>query len=178
MQRVTTALLLLVMLAATLAWGQAAPAMPKPGPEHQRLHYFAGTWHDEGTMQPSPMGPGGKMTATENNQMLGDFFLTMHSEGTGPMGPMKEMAAMGYDPKTKTYSYDGFNSMGMHETAKGTVSGKTWTWTNEEEMGGKKMKMRFVIQEVSPTSYTYKGDMSADGKTWTTTMEGKATKAK
>src|SRR5574340_1813741 len=92
MQRVTTALLLFVLLAAVLAWGQAPPAMPKAGPEHQRMAYFAGTWHDEGTMKASPMGPGGKMTTTQNNQMLGDFFLTMHTDGTGPMGPMKETA--------------------------------------------------------------------------------------
>jgi hypothetical protein len=41
------------------------------------------------------------------------------------------------------------------------------------------MKGKFVLTEVSPTSYTYKFDASMDdGKTWANMMEGKATKVK
>ena len=56
-------------------------------------------------------------------------------------GAMKEVAVIGYDPKGKVYTYDGFDSMGMHELSKGTISGKTWTWLSpEQDMGGKKIK--------------------------------------
>ncbi len=50
----------------TLAlWAQAPPQMPKPGPEHQRLHYFVGDWETITEAKPSPFGPGGKITAKE-----------------------------------------------------------------------------------------------------------------
>lgn len=175
--------------AVTLAWilfalvcGRLlaqAPPLPKPAPEHQKLGYFVGEWKNEGTMKASPWGPAGKFTGTDHNSMLGDFFLVMHSEGTGPMGATKDVAVLGFDAKGKVYTYDGYDTMGMHETSKGTVSGKTWTWYSpEEEMGGKKVKGRFILNEVSATSYTYSYDTSTDGGAWTNMMEGKATKVK
>lgn len=169
---------LMGLLAANVAMAQGPP-MAKPGPEQQRLHYFVGQWKHQGEMKPGPYGPGGKFTSTEECRMIGDFFLTSHSKSTGPMGPMEDQFTMGYDPKLKAYTYDDFSSMGLHEKSTGNVSGKVWTWTNDNEMGGKTMKGKFVLTEVSPTSYTYKFDMSTDdGKTWSNMMTGTATKVK
>jgi hypothetical protein len=39
------------------------------------------------------------------------------------------------------------------------------------------MKGRFTMKIVSPTSYTFKYEMSQDGTHWDTVMDGKATKA-
>lgn len=177
MKRMVTIAMFAVLFASlVLAQG---PPMPKPQPEHQKLHYFVGEWKSEGEMKASPFGPAGKFTSTDHNQMLGEFFLVMHSEGSGPMGPIKEVAVMGYDAKAKKYTYDGYSSMGEHDTSTGTVSGNTWTWLSpEQEMGGKKLKGRFILKEVSPTSYTYTFDSSTDGGPWTNLMEGKATKVK
>jgi len=156
-----------------------APPMPKSGPEHQRFHYFVGEWKNEGTMKASPWGPGGKFTGTDHDTMLGDFFLVLRTDGTSPMGTMKGVAVIGYDAKEKVYTYDSFDSMGTHELSKGTISGSTWTWLSpEQDMGGKKVKGRFILKEVSPTSYTYSYDMSTDGGAWANVMEGKATKVK
>lgn len=169
---------LLALLAANVALAQGPP-MPKAGPEQQRLHYFVGQWKNEGEMKASPFGPGGKFTGTDESHMLGDFWVVTHSKGTGPMGAADEIATIGYDPKQKAYIYNEFSSLGMHDTATGQVSGKTWTWTNEEDMGGKMVKGKFTITEVLPTSYTYKFDTSTDnGATWSNVMEGKATKVK
>src|SRR5947208_2917277 len=83
----------------TLAlWAQAPPQMPKPGPEHQRLHYFVGDWETITEAKPSPFGPGGKITAKDHNVMLGDFFVVFHSDSTGPMGQQKTVAVMGSHP--------------------------------------------------------------------------------
>jgi len=169
---------LLALLAANVALAQGPP-MPKAGPEQQRLHYFVGQWKNEGEMKASPFGPGGKFTGTDDSHMLGDFWVVTRSKGTGPMGATDEIATIGYDPKQKAYIYNEFSSLGMHDTATGQVSGKTWTWTNEEDMGGKMVKGKFTITEVSPTAYTYKFDTSTDnGATWSNVMEGKATKVK
>lgn len=169
-----------IFLFACVAFAQAPPQMPKPGPEHKRLQYYVGEWKNEGEMKASPMGPAGKFTGTDRNQMLGDFFLAMHSDSQmpAPMGVVKSVAVLGFDPKAKVYTFDGFDTTGMHGKSTGTVSGSVWTWNAEEEMGGKKFKGRFTAKEVSPTSYTYKYEMSEDGKTWKSVMEGKATKVK
>jgi Protein of unknown function (DUF1579) len=173
-----TILGLALVLTAGAALAQAPP-MPKPGPEHQRLHYFLGHWKHEGEMKAGPWGAGGKFTSNDHAHMLGNFFVASRSEGNGPMGSFEEMAFLGYDQKHKVYTYDAFASSGEHEHSTGTVSGKTWTWTADSEMGGKMIKGRYIIEEVSPTSYTYHLDTSPDGgKTWTTMMEGKGTKVK
>jgi uncharacterized protein DUF1579 len=155
-----------------------APQLPKVGAEHKMLHYFVGKWMTEGQMKASPFGPAGKFTSIDRNEMMpGGFFVVLHSDGKGPRGVIKELAVMGYNAEEKAYTYDGFTNLGEHEESKGTVQGDTWTWTNETKMGGKTVKGRFIIKEVSPTSYTFNYDISADGG-WTNVMDGKSTKAK
>jgi uncharacterized protein DUF1579 len=170
------AALVTILVFAFSLWSQNPPAMPKPGPEHQRLHYYAGDWKVEGEAKPSPFGPGGKFTSTDHDEMLGDFFLLIHSEGNGPMGPQKSVAALGYDPKEKVYTYDGFTTYGEHGKATGTVSGDTWNWTFSGDEGGKSFKGRITIKELSSTAYTFTEEMSIDGGPWTKSVEAKATK--
>ena len=44
-------------------------------------------------------------------------------------------------------------------------------------MGGKPMKSRYTIKQLSPTAYSFKWEMQGDAGTWSTLMEGKSTKA-
>lgn len=44
------------------------------------------------------------------------------------------------------------------------------------KMGPQTMKGRFSEKILSPTSYNFKFEMSTDGTTWNTVMDGKATK--
>jgi hypothetical protein len=163
--------------AAPAKQAAAAPAMPKPGPEVQRLAYFIGTWKTVGTSQPGPMGPGGKSTATEKCEWLpGGFFAVFHSDGTGPSGPEKSIGIMGYDAAAKTYTYHAFDNTGNAIEAKGQVSGDTWNWTSESKMGPVTASVRVTIKEVSKTQYTFKLEMSQDGKTWATSGESTSTK--
>jgi hypothetical protein len=174
----TLALVALPVFAGALL-AQNPPMMPKPAPELKRLGYFVGKWTNEGEMKAGPFGPGGKFTSTDNNEWFpGGFFMVLHSVGKTPMGPMHEMSVMGYDTDDKVYTYDGFDNMGEHDVSKGTVQGDTWTWNGESKMQGKMIKGRFTIKELSPASYTYKFEYSADGSSWITAVEGKATKVK
>jgi hypothetical protein len=167
-----------VMLSAMVAAAQNPPAMPKPGPELEKIKYFLGTWKEAGEVKPGPMGPGGKVTGTTHSEwMPGGFFIVLHSNGDmAGMGKFTSTAYLGYNPEEKVYTYDEFSSTGEHVSAKGTVEGDTWTWTTEEKMGGKVMKGRFTEKIGSPTSYDYKFEASIDGGDYTTFMEGKATK--
>jgi hypothetical protein len=152
---------------------------PKPGPEHERLGYFVGKWTAEGEVKPGPMGPGGKMTTSDNCEWFeGHYSVICRSEGTTPSGPAKSIGILGYSPEEKVYTYYGVDnsSMTMASVPKGTLKGDTWTYTDAGTMGGKKYKSRVIIKELSPTSYSFKMDMQGPDGKWMPMMESKNTK--
>ncbi len=179
MKRTLAVACVVLFVFAGLIFAQAPPQMPKAGPEQKRLGYFVGKWTTQGDAKESPFGPAGKFTSTDRNEWFpGGFFVVLHSNGKSPMGAVNELAVMGYNAEEKVYTYDGFDNFGFHETSKGTVQGDTWTWTSETKMGGKLMKNRFTIKELSSTSYSFKFETSTDGGAWSTIVEGKSTKTK
>jgi Protein of unknown function (DUF1579) len=161
-KRVTVLLAVCVMFFVISIQAQA-PQGP-PGPEVKRLVYNIGTWNIVGEAKPFGPMPGGKITGTEKCEWLsGGFFVTCHSQGTGPMGPSKSVSFLGYDPNEKVYTYHAFDSTGQVIDSKGTVNGDTWNWTADSKMGDTKMSVRVTIKEVSPTEYTFKLEMSQNG---------------
>ena len=60
--------------------------------------------------------------------------------------------------------------------SKGSVTGDTWVYSDESKMGGKLVKSRYTIKQVSPTSYTAKWEMQGEGGAWSTVMESKSSK--
>jgi hypothetical protein len=171
--------ILLALTCAGAVLGQAPSGPPKPGPEHQKLAYFAGKWASEGEMKPSPFGPGGKFTFTETCEWLpGGFALACHSEGKMQEGIVKGLSVMGYDPGEKTYVYFETNSLGENVFSRGRVEGDTWTWTNESKMNGKPVRARFTLKQVSADSAAYKFEMSTGDEPLKLVMEGKQTRTK
>jgi hypothetical protein len=163
-------------LCMTAAFGQNPP---KPDPELQKISFFVGNWTSEGDMKPGPMGPGGKVTIQEEGKWMdGGFFIVFHSTFKTLMGNGTGIALMGYDPQQRSYTYDEFNSTGEANHFKGTVEGETWTWISEMKMGPQTVKGRFTQKVLSPTSYSYKFELSSDGTTWNLIMDGKSTKNK
>jgi Protein of unknown function (DUF1579) len=177
MKRAPIVVFAVLLFSTLLAVTQTPPQMPKPGPEHKNLAYFAGTWKLAGDIKPGPMGPGGKFTGTERIEwMPGGFFLVSHSQGSSPMGKETGLAVYGYDADKKGYTYDEFSSTGENIHATGTFDGKVWTWSSESPMGGKPMKGHFIVTETSPTSYAFKLEVSQDGNNWAPVMDGIGTK--
>ena len=175
------AILVTAGLLATAVAGQAQEKKmeaPKPAPEVKKLGFFVGDWTTEGEMKPGPWGAGGKMTGISHcSWMQGGFFVVCRDEGSSvAMGTVHGLGVMGYDAASKSYTWNGFNSMGENEHATGSVDGKTWTYTNESMMNGKTVEGRYTITETSPTSYDFKMETSEDGKAWGAMMEGKVTK--
>lgn len=147
----------------------------QPAPELKKLDYFAGSWKTDIDMKASPYGPGGKITGSDHIEwMQGNFFLLIHSKFSGVWNGVG-VEVMGYDSTRKAYTYESYNSAGEHETATGTVEGDTWTWNSEQTTmpGG---KWRYTQKVLSPTSFSIKFEISPDGSTWSTAMEGKSTK--
>lgn len=178
MRRVSGTLCIAAFALVTAMSAQAQMGPPAPAPELKKLDFLVGDWTSEGTMNPAPGFPGGKFTSSDHIEwMQGNFFRV--SNGTfdfASMGKGKNLAVFGYDSDHKVYTYTEFNSMGEADVSTGTVDGDTWTWTSDEHMGGMTMKGRFTMKVLSPTSYTMKFELSPDGATWNTGMEGKATK--
>lgn len=164
------------LISAAVA-AQTPEKMSKPGPEQKRIGYFVGTWKSDTDVKPNPFTTGGRIAMTDNCEWFpGGFHVVCNSSGTGPQGPMKGIGIIGYNPEEKTYTYYGIDNRGMGSLSKGSIQGNTWDWHGEDKMGGKLIKSRYTIVENSPTAYTFKWETSEDGRSWTTAMEGKATK--
>ncbi len=176
MKRVS--IIVVAVLLSSLFAAAQAPEMPKPGQEQKNLGFMAGNWNVTGDVKPGPMGPGGKYTGVEHTEwMPGGYFLVSHTQGSSAMGKETGLAIYGYDPGKKVYTYDEFNSVGEAVHATGTFDGKVWTWSTDIPAGdGKSMKSHFIVTEVSPTSYTFKFEVSTDGTSWTTFMDGSGRK--
>ena len=178
MKRVSLAALI-ACCALLAAVSLHAQAPPPPAAELQKLAFMAGHWTASGTYTAGPTGsPSTPWTqTTDADWMDGKYFLVEHDDmDLGAMGKVKEIAVIGYDSDKKVYTYTAFSSIGEAEKSTGTVDGDTWTWLSDEHMGGMTMKGRFTMKVLSPTSYTMKFELSPDGTTWMTAMEGKATK--
>lgn len=164
----------LVALCTCALWAQDPKATP--GPEQKALGHFVGNWKIEGTMEASPISPAGKFTGTEKCAMFEGWHLICESTGTGPMGAMKGHAVMSYDRSAKQYRYFSVSNMPDAESATGTLSGNTWTWTGKMDAGGQTIHSRFTLVETSPTVHTVKWEMSMDGTNWKQMMSGTSTK--
>ncbi|HZM70817.1 MAG TPA: DUF1579 family protein [Candidatus Cryosericum sp.] len=163
-----------------LSLADAPAGKPVPGPEHKKLAYFVGKWTMTGEMKPSPIMPGGTMSGNDVCEWFdGGFAVVCRTEGKGPMGPTKSLGIMGYSTEEKAYTYYGLDNgpMTMATVPRGTVQAGTWTYTDESMMGGKKVKSRYVMKELSPTAYTFKWEVLGEDGAWQTLVEGKSTKA-
>jgi hypothetical protein len=178
--RASAVLSIAVLAFAAIASAQPAQPQPqKPTPEHQRLQYFVGNWTTDGEIKASPMGPAGKVTSVDRCEWFdGHFAVVCHSTGKTPMGPSTSIGIMSYSAEEKVYTYYGLDNTAMLMTSipRGTVQDGTWTYTDESQMGGQKIKSRVTIKEVSPTVYTFLMEIEGPDGKWMPLMEAKSTK--
>src|SRR5258708_7668688 len=108
------------ILACTAAAAAQGPPMPAPGPELKKLDYFVGTWKSDAEMkQMGSNAPSVKMSGEDRIEwMSGHFFLAIHSTETIPGMHVLASGFMGYDPESKSYTMDIFNSVGDAEHSK------------------------------------------------------------
>jgi len=171
-------LALVVLSCASPCLAQAPQPTLTPTPEHQKMGYFAGDWKMQGTMKISSNTPGAPFTSTEHGEWVsGGFFLETHSSMHSVMGDVRGVRVLEYNPADKVYTYNAYNSLGEHQMATGHVLDNIWMWTSEAQMNGVIAKGRYTITVVSPASYTFKYETLTSTGTWSTVMEGKASRA-
>jgi len=171
-------LALVVLSCASPCLAQAPQPTLTPTPEHQKMGYFAGDWKMQGTMKISSNTPDAPFTSTEHGEWVsGGFFLETHSSMHSVMGDVRGVRVLEYNPADKVYTYNAYNSLGEHQMATGHVLDNIWMWTSEAQMNGVIAKGRYTITVVSPASYTFKYETLTSTGTWSTVMEGKASRA-
>jgi hypothetical protein len=165
-----------LLLPAGFALAVSAAKPPAPGVERERLHYFVGTWQFRLEMKTSPFGPAGLVTGTDRNELLpGGFFLLRRYETKAPVGEIRGIEVVGWDDAAQEYFQRGFDSAGGTHLYRGRVDGQTWTWTYEASAAGRDYQVRIRIREASPALQAYRSELSKDGRSWTTALEGTLT---
>ena len=155
---------------------------PVPGPEHQKLEVFAGTWNFEGETKAVPalgMNDQGRVTFQHVSQMAnGGFFLETRRTGINSRGPITELFVYSYSPLSKTYRQDCYDSRGRVRTFVGTVDGTTWSFRGTNtSAAGQVTKERYTLTYSSDLSTaTVRSEHSSDEVVWFERLTGKYTK--
>jgi hypothetical protein len=161
---------LLTLLAPCLALGQGTPAQPpKPGPEHQKLAAYVGSWTTEGEVTESPFGPAGKWSGKSTAEWYpGKFAVVTHTDtGDSVSGERHELNVSAYDVEAKSYTWYGIDNLGMNFfVAKGSISGDVATAEWETKVKGKTYKLRATTKGLGSDRLTNVQEYSEDGKTW------------
>jgi hypothetical protein len=116
----------------------------EPAPEMAGLAYFEGRWTCEGTMQPSPGAPAGKMTSTAMiHNDLGGFWQSGKIKGTtAGVPPFEGMFHTTYDPAAKQYVMQCVDNMGVWSRSASKGGSDKIVYEGEMQMGSQKMAGR------------------------------------
>jgi hypothetical protein len=176
MKKLLLVSLVMFLSAASSISAQTVQQSKKPSPAFQKEgEYYVGYWTLTGETIRSPFGPGGqRFDASERLEWLpGSFFLMARSyEGT----KWSALTIIGYDENKNVFTHTRYTATGAVETMEGTAQGNTEVWSGDSEVRGKQMKQRLTIEKLSPVLYTFKGEISPDGRRWSLVYEGKGIK--
>ena len=151
----------------------------KPSPEMEKLKSLVGTWSVAMKFEASEMGPGGEATGTDTVTLgpgglsvVGDF-----KAETGPMGSFSGHGITTWDEQEKVYKAFWVDSMTPGAIAMtGRWKGNSLVFTGEYTHMGKKIGMKQVTSDITPTSNTVAMDVSENGGPMKRVMTFKYTK--
>jgi len=170
--RVSGVLLAAVIVASGMAVAQATE---KSAGALEKLNYFVGTWSLEVHMKISTFGSRAFFGTEHNEWMPGGFLLVSRQDAETAAGA-GGLAVIAYNTQEKLYTYRVVKDTGDTEDLRGTLEDHTWTWTSLPGPGKQGQQSRFIVQEISPTSYSLKFETAEEGHDWSTVMEGNAAK--
>ncbi|MGH7409549.1 MAG: DUF1579 family protein [Candidatus Methylomirabilis sp.] len=150
--------------------------MPKPSEAHRKLQKLVGRWKGEERLSPSPWDPkGGTAVGRIENRPALDGFVVVQDyeqERDGAVG-FRGHGVFSWDPTKKRYLLHWFDSMGMPPNEfVGDFERDVLTVTGASSQG----QSRAVFDVSKPGRYSFRMDVSGDGKEWQTFMEGKYSK--
>ena len=153
--------------------------MPKPSAAHQRLNVLAGKWKGEEKMHPSPWDPqGGMAEAKIDNQLVLDGFAIAQSyaQMRGGAVSFTGHCVMTYDGEAKEYQMHWWDSMGTPVNVfRGQFEGNRLALHNKNPMGHSRSTLD--LEKAASGRYSFKLEVSQDGKNWAPFMEGNYVRA-
>ncbi len=167
----------LTLLAVGIGVSALAQA-PQPGPEARKLATFAGNWQYEGDAKASPLGPASKISGKQTGRVVaGGFAIQNTGEESGPFGGVQWGETYVYDAASKTYQYLGYQNDGAIWQGSASVTGNVWRLTGTMTAKGTSYRIR-TEAAFAPDgkSFTWKAEISTDGKSWAPWAETKNTK--
>lgn len=159
---------LALVCAASIAFAQEMPELPKPQKEHQWLAQLAGDWDAAISCSMGPGTPPMEAKATQSSKLIGDRWLVATSEGEMMGQPMKSILTIGYDPAKKAYVGTFLSSCGNElwtYTGKVSEDGKQLILDTEGpnmSTPGKTSKYKEAITIVSPDHYEFTSAIEGD----------------
>ncbi|MGA7909103.1 MAG: DUF1579 family protein [Candidatus Sulfotelmatobacter sp.] len=179
MRQLNALLFLLVVCFATAM--QAQTPASKPAPELTKVDVFwTGRWTYEGEYKAGPLGPGGKITGElKGETILGGFFFQFRWTEKGATGETHGLEIDKYDPLRQNYATSEYHDDGSTAAGAYTFNGNTCIYTGEFVVEGKQYRAKnTMVFAADLMSYTSRGEISADGKTWVPWWEERYTRDK
>jgi len=158
-------------------------SMPKPAPEMKELRDMIGVWATDEKFEQTPFMPAGTATGTNTVRLgPGGFSILMEQRSKSSMGPFAGHGVYTWDPNGNAYKFIWVDSMtpGM-VVETGRKEGANLVFTGEVTMMGKKMAIKDVMSDRTPTSYTltsYMNDGSGEKKVMTIKLTKQESPAK
>lgn len=173
MRKIFVVILAFITVGINLVTAQSSSESQLP---RERLNYFAGTWNIEIHMKTGALNSRAYF-ATERNEWVPDHSLLLsRPEGEAAISA-GGLAVMGYNVAKNMYTYHIVKTSGDAEDLRGTVDGRTWTWTSDRVRAGAQTPMtRITMKEISSSLYTLRVETSLENGGWSTVLEGNAKK--
>jgi len=147
--------------------------MPKPTPGHLRLEALAGHWEGEETMHPSQWDPEGGIAAgrTRSRFALNGFALISdYEQERDGVITFTGHGVWSFEPREDLYALHWFDCMGSPpEVFQGHFDGDVLTMAH----GGPGQHVRMTHDLTDPQQLLWKMEMSQDGETWSTLVDGR-----
>ena len=156
-----------IALAASTPAEAAPTPPPRPcaGPEWKQLDFWVGEW--EATWPASPGTPAGKGT-NRIEKILGGCVVSENFAAEGPQALVGKSYST-YDPRTKKWRQTWVDNQSSYLELVGdfTKPDEKIFAMDSIAPGGKPVKLRMVFHHITPDSFDWRWERSADGgKTW------------
>lgn len=154
--------------------------MPQLNEHHKKYDALVGEWEGKETIHPTPWDPAGrKATSKSRSRMdMGGFFMMTDYEQFGPDGKQsyKGHGVYGWDPRQEKFTMHWFDVMGGDPGAPalGTWQGNVLCFQLAHHMG----HSRYTYTFARDGAYSFKIEMSQDGKQWAPFIDGEYTRVR
>ena len=141
---------------------------------HKRLEYFVGQWKIEGAADGTQGEKPHAYSGTQRCEWFETSLVLCRTQVSSSSGDSNEIMILGYNPILGVYTrYNVQGRSGENGYATGNVQGDVWQWIAIQPATP---KIRFSWTEVSPDVLTVQVSVNDTGDSFTTVVEGKATR--